>query len=711
MLLLTTMLMTSIQADGRKLSPMLTQMRMPQEPDLSPDHVHSERTGKSYLPLIIKLHDADVTLPESVSIIHRRGVFLLAYVPVDEIQAVSQLGVISRIEGGQVCTPVLNEARRFTFYPEVEQAVGLPEVYTGKGVVTGFTDIGFDPNHAAFRDPTTGERRVKLLTDYGLSPGSCTRLDTPAEIADWSTDDADQWHGTHVAGIMAGGYKDNPYWGIATESEIVGTTSVLYDALLLAGMEDVVGYAREVDKPAVINMSVCASLGPHDGTSLFCQYLDELAKEAVICISTGNYGEKVGYWGGALPQSGQSAGGFIDYYTWRPDKASGYLDIWSADATPLNFDMLVLDLDTDEVVARVPFPEITSGHTDVNFAIASSQQLLVAAGADESNGVVSAELARYLDGIVIISTEINPENNRFNALYSLSVKNLPEANGELAWRYIIGIDIKGDPGQRFSAYCSDQIRLRHVPDNDRAVPMTSDGVMNDFVTAHNVLGVGAMCSRNHWPLIDGQEGTSKYTVGDVAPFSSYWSSAPVRPLPDITAPGATLISSMSTPYIEAHPDRVAAMTLMQTAYDRDNYWCNASGTSMSSPYVAGVCALAWQADPDATPAEIVDAVISTAMTPQGDPANPRWGVGMLDSYAVIRKIIDNSGVGNIKADQTGDLGLPSLPVPLTAEALAAYAIDNRLQIATPQGRTVSPGSLSSGIYILYRGDAAIKVAL
>lgn len=702
-------------ADARTVSPFLSataaNTRHPRLSSRADASAGSDDT--SYIPLIIKLADANAALPDGVAELHRRGRFVLAYVPQRLIGEVADLGVVSRIEGGQVCVPVLDRARMFTGLPEVVEGSGLPAVYTGKGVVAGFTDIGFDPNHIAFRDPVTGESRVKLLTDYGKTPQDCVRLDTPEEISGWETDDDSQWHATHVAGIMGGGYRGNPYWGIATGADIVATTSDLYDALLLAGMEDVVGYAREVGKPAVINMSISASLGPHDGTSLFCQYLDELAKEATICISAGNDGGKAGAWRGVFPEDCATAAMVLDVPSWGLEYAKGYVDVWSGDASTFDFSLVVVDYATGEVMMREEFPTIAPDAPETMFAIGSSADLLAEAGMDGSNGRASEAFARYLDGIMAITTEVNPENGRFNALVYVDVKNHPLEEGASGARYVAAIEVKGKRGQRLSGYASDLLKLGDVPGYPSFAYRGADGAINDFVTARGVIGVGAMCSRDSWPLIGGGQGHGNLEVGDVAAFSSCISSSPKGVLPDVVAPGAWLISSVSTPYVEAHPDLVPALCEVSAVDGVDYYWDYASGTSMSSPYVAGVCALWLEANQAATPADIRAAIGATLVKPTVDPSNLRWGKGILDSYAGLKTILAGSGVDDVAAngDSSPTAGLPPLPSPLTPESLALYAAENACEVYTTDGRRVYGSSLASGVYILHGQGGTLKVIL
>ena len=698
----------AFRIDSPTLSPLLA-AKMSERLGGSAEGAARQPDGR-YIPLIIKLNSDDTQLPLSVVELYRRGPMVLAYVPVDVVGELASLGVVSRIEGGQVCTPVLDRALTFTSLPEITCGDDAP-AYTGKGVVVGFTDTGFDPNHLAFRNDEDGWSRVALLTDYGDTPAAVTRLENREDIAAWQTDDDGQWHATHVAGIMAGGYRGNPYHGVATDAEIVATTSILTDALLLAGMEDVVGYARQQGKPAVINMSVSSSLGPHDGTSLFCQYLELLAEEAVICISAGNDGGRVGIWNGVFPADGPTAAAVIDVPSWRLFRAKGYIDVWSRDASSFDFAVLVVDNETGEVVAREAFPPVSAAGAEQRWVIGSSNEVVIAHGGDGASEMVSEAFARCFNGVATLTTEINPENGRFNGLVYVDVENLPGHDGEISERYEIALEVTGRQGQRITAYASDMLRFRDIPGNETFGYLGTDGVINDFVTGEGVIGVGAMCSRNEWPRLDGENGSGAYGVGDIAGFSSFCTGGLTGRLPDIVAPGAWLVSSVSTPYALAHPEVVDTYSHMDSSAGTDYYWASASGTSMSSPYVAGVCALWLEAKPDASPAEIKEAVVSSAVAPTVNPTNPRWGGGVLDSYAGLRKLLSSGSLGQVAVDGKVEGGLPPLPCPLTAASLADYARFNGCEVFTASGRRVAPESVSSGVYILRSGGCVVKAAL
>jgi subtilisin family serine protease len=65
-----------------------------------------------------------------------------------------------------------------------------------------------------------------------------------------------------------------------------------------------------------------------------------------------------------------------------------------------------------------------------------------------------------------------------------------------------------------------------------------------------------------------------------------------------------------------------------------------SGTSMATPHVAGVAAIAWSAKPDATPAEVRAAMTSTAID-LGDPGRDvNFGYGLVQALEATAVLLD-----------------------------------------------------------------------
>ena len=253
---------------------------------------------QTYIPLILRVETEGTPLPDFATELHRRGTIVLASVPQDRIGELASVSGIHRLEAYCSAKPTMASAREFCRLPEaLSAATQFPTAFDGTGVVVGFADIGFYPNHLNFID-SNGNTRVRKLVDYTLASPLPTILDTPEDIKAWTTDSDDETHATHVAGILSGSYTADRMQGVAPGAEIVATTSPLYDASILAGCEEIIGYARMHDKPAVINISISSDIGPHDGTTLFNQYMESITEEATVCISAANDGERSGFASG-----------------------------------------------------------------------------------------------------------------------------------------------------------------------------------------------------------------------------------------------------------------------------------------------------------------------------------------------------------------------------------------------------------------------------
>lgn len=109
----------------------------------------------------------------------------------------------------------------------------------------------------------------------------------------------------------------------------------------------------------------------------------------------------------------------------------------------------------------------------------------------------------------------------------------------------------------------------------------------------------------------------------VAPFSSRGPTADGRAKPDILLPGHLITAAR------------AKGTSMGTPVD--SYYCEASGTSMATPVAAGLCALLLQMDPELTPDEIKERLITTSID-LGEPANAQ-GRGRADALRAIQNSI------------------------------------------------------------------------
>jgi subtilisin family serine protease len=135
-------------------------------------------------------------------------------------------------------------------------------------------------------------------------------------------------------------------------------------------------------------------------------------------------------------------------------------------------------------------------------------------------------------------------------------------------------------------------------------------------------------------------------VGDVVmrvgSLSSYSNPGPLRAgkmvKPDVAAPGQffTAPAALNTPV----RDTTDPLGLFRLERDSTGRYHLFSGTSASTPYVAGVAALLLERRPGLTTEELRDLLRAHAThnATTGPVPNPRWGYGKLDLAAVRRMV-------------------------------------------------------------------------
>lgn len=658
-----------------------------------------------YVSAILKI-DADSAVAQiekmGVSILRRREDLLLAYVPLDSIESIEKILSVSRMSVGTTQMPMMDKARTISRIDDILSNENVINNYDGSGVVVGFSDIGFDPNHINFIDAASGASRVKFLSHYVDSIGERIVKQSADEISQWTTDNLSEWHATHVAGILAGSYKANGMQGVATGADIVATTSSLYDASILAGVEDVVEYAKHKGKPAVVNLSLGSYIGPHDGTDLFCQYLDRIGEEAIVCIAAGNNGHRKNVHKIDFTEDGQEFKTIIaDYINWNGVQLYGNADFWSIDASEFQAAICIYDRTSKAILFTSQFVGGESGR-DKLYICSEKYEIEDA----EHNDVFE----NSFEGFVQIESELNPENGRYNILVSFDLLNKDYYTN--IGRYCLGIIIKGDGGQHIDGYADGIYSYFQSAGVAGFSDGQADGSISNIACGDNVIVVGASNSRNTTPLIDGSTPNYNFEIGGAANFSGYGTLIDGRVLPHVCAPGNMVVSSVSTPYVLAQNEEfINKMADVEVVEGKSYYWYTECGTSMSTPLVAGIIALWLQADPSLSVADARDIAVNTASKDVLNIDDPRWGAGNIDAFAGLKEVISRSGiVGMEKAlnavviKKIGDDYFEiSVPETLTGVTINIFDILGRKikQCACVENAiSIDVSSMSEGIYLM-----------
>lgn len=581
----------------------------------------------SYFPRIVKISsdsELDSLVNQNVEILRRRGDILLCLFP----DTPTRSGVNDpRV---RFITPALDIAKGYFDAVSIQNGNAFETPFSGNGVVVGICDVGIDPLHPTFLD-ADGHSRIKRVVQYIESDGIRLQLEGDEDYRKWGTDNPEQFHATHVCGILAGSGAGSPFSGIATDADIVVTVSTLTDVGLLAGVEDIIDYAREVGKPAVINISVGSYTGPHDGSSLFSQYLDMCADDAIIVLSAGNEGEQKNSLIADFGPDCSTVSFRLGNRAWDQYKMYGATEIWSGSAEPLSVALGIYDTNQKSIIRWFDDFTVTED-TPCSYVW---------------EGTDMPEEGFPFVGELMVEGEVNPENGRHSTIFSYDFTS-DHQSSEGGWaRYELAVKVTGHPGDDVEVY-ADGVYTRLVGLSGSPRPST-DRSVSDLACGFKVISVGMYGNRDSvilsppvgFPDDDTYSQSTGYDRGLTVSHSSYGTLRDGRVLPLTTAPGAPLMSAGSRPFFELFPYHPHLRL-------GDAVWVDEGGTSMSSPYVAGYIATWLEAVPTLKSADIMRILASSNRFDIPEPYDPRNANGYFDPVGGMRRAIDAGGVESIE---------------------------------------------------------------
>lgn len=522
---------------------------------------------------------------------------------------------------GCCLTAHLDESRRMIGVPATLRVDGGP--LTGRGVVLGVVDSGFDLAHPDLR-AREGTTRVAWFLDYTAAPTGAHRElearysfeiegrrvgaiydrgEIEALLARGAAPDDPIGHGTHVASIAGGsGGPDTRYVGIAPGASLVLVRASLVrerasipEATVVAGTDFVFNRAEALRSPAVVTLSVGTHLGAHDGDSTLERALASFERPGrVIVVSAGNDGQRT------LHARAYTLPGSVSALPFRvaPSPANGPADVVGiAAAFTTGVSLALRTSDGYETPWVAPGEANAWPHpdgTDAWVSLASATD-----GASPTTGVRSA--------VIVLASGGETRAPRRGGTYEL----LARGGGRVdAWFFQSGDARTADDAPRF---------LPPYGDADVTVTLPA--------TSPSVIAVGALTTRTRWPARDGSLVTNpEARGGETAPWSSRGPDFFGRIKPDLVAPGDVVIAALSSraPFSDARliqPDR------MHIA---------ASGTSAAAPHVAGAIALLMEEFLSLTRREALSAL--AAGSGSFDPFTTGWGALCVDrALAVLRR--------------------------------------------------------------------------
>ena len=520
----------------------------------------------------------------------------------------------------------------------------------GENVIVGAVDTGIDYMHLDFRYDSDGDgfeesSRILSIWDQtsGLFGAYYDRSDIESDIAAGFGPNSGivrekdtEGHGTHVMAIAAGDGSSSSAGmiGVAPGAQIIEVKTPFYTSDILSGVRYIFDQAEQAGLPAVVNLSLGGQDGPHDGTSLFEQGLDELLDRPgrAIVVSAGNEGDKLLHIahtlsGNSFTFSVDPASDSLDLSLWYPGESAFTITLTPPSGSPLT---------------------VTSGTTG---------------NTTNASGMASVDNA---------SAGANPENNANEALITLSA-----LTSGAPWSVTI-TDASG--GGRFDGWITSSASDGRIIGGDSVLTIDEPG------NAKKVITVGSFNTKAQWASLAGQQDFSSTTqLGALSYFSSLGPTRDGRQKPEIAAPGAWICSALSVDSAPAllyltSPDGVHTMNL---------------GTSMAAPHVSGTIALMLSEDPQLTSDQIRATLTDTATqdTYTGSVPNTSWGYGKVNADAAVAAVISHV---NPPTRDVPIVGLAENPV--STEANFNYRLPDgttqaRLHVVTVAGESVLEADL------------------
>ncbi|MDO4510408.1 MAG: S8 family peptidase [Bacteroidales bacterium] len=498
----------------------------------------------------------------------------------------------------------------------VNEGVGLPQSFTGRGVIMGIIDSGVDFNHRAFLDADLQSRVQRVYMPHSAEgqpvdglPGSEFVGDEIAKLRY----DTNVSHGTHTTGIAAGSIVGQ-YRGMAPDADLVlcALGDSLTDVNVVHSVNYLARYAATVGKPCVISMSLGNHDGPHDGNGFMARAFAEIAQrypQVMIVLAAGNEGNVNLYLGRNVTPDAPLATIL--------SSSLADVDAWSDSAKPFAMRLLVVDSNNNAIVYTSDCLKsdttFSLSNNEALSRIASAGKVAVTFGANDVTGhthIYVASDMRMLTGYKLALQYVADEEVNLHVW---------ECTGSSA---LMAYGMEGF--SQGSSECS----------------------ISDMATGQGTISVGSYVNRNrHTDYRGGTVRDSSAPIGSISSFSSYGRDMNGVAHPFITAPGSAVISALNS-YL-ARPSTCAMV--VANAEGRECNWGVMSGTSMATPCVAGIVALWLEANPALTISQVKEVMASSA-NKTGDTDDIRWGHGKVNAY---------EGIVQVLSSKVDDLGIAS----------------------------------------------------
>ena len=503
-------------------------------------------TSADTLQAIIKLDEStiyntlDALRTAGVKLQGRLGNQVAAAIPLSTLQQVEALQGVQRIGTGGPAPKLLTDVSRGEIgVSDIDGTRGVAgdRSYSGRGVTVAVIDGGFDFQHAAFKD-SEGRSRIKavyspfynngrkvVIDDMEL-PGSV--FNTPELIAALTTDFSHDDHGSHTSSIAAGTRSPQGWGGMAPDADIVVCTiyspdsspeNMTFDNDLLPtkntfyGLVFLKNYAKQLEGPIVVNMSLGANNGSHNGKGELPEAIEALCQEGVpVVISAGNEGDRNLYLHKDFESDTDTLRSMIGLKE-GVERIEGY----APKDAELSMRLSLVTKDENNNWTTLWQSPILNTETDDLFNISSDNQPSLAEG---FNGDLRMGISRETD---FVKMGIN-------------------AIGTMELDYFFELTVGSKQGVSLDIFNAE------LTSEDREGYAKSENAMtlNDWATAPACISVGAYTANNMFRSLYAEPTVSEEDIlNDIATLSSYGTGFNGVHVPTICAPGINVVAAVN----------------------------------------------------------------------------------------------------------------------------------------------------------------------
>lgn len=610
----------------------------------------------------------------------RCGDTYTAVIPRSALSAVAADAHVKALYVGEQMKLMTDEVRKQIHADALQSGSGLSTSYTGKGVLIGVIDMGFDFTHPNFAD-ATGRCRILNVWDQNavVAPsgayGYGSVYNSPAAIKAAAHDNTSATHGTHVAGIAAGS-GITLYGGMAPEADLVLVSTNRTEQGIVDGVDYLLKYAKQTNRPIAINVSLGTIMGFKDGSGLMARMVDSLLagqQGCLMSVAVGNEGNRNSTLIGRSVKS-----------VWKvPAAGADQLFVETRPGDSCSVRLLLKDKNSSEVFFDHTFStgKIWSERYD-SFGSADKTRASLVASCIK-NDVTGAYAISFHVGYSQQSSEewsveIESTNQR---VFAYSNNGYFSAEGYEG--YVDGT-------------------------NSSTVAMTATG--------NEPIAVGATVSKNRYVSISGVETIKPWAISGRYPLSALGPCSDGRIKPDVVAPGASVVSSYNS-FAAARTVKGADVVYRKTVGGKTFYWYVENGTSMAAPTVAGVMALWLQAKPTLTAAEVRTLLAKTSYynSSMGQLPNNQYGMGQINALAGMRELLNTTSLSEIPTTASALYAYDAVTEMLSTQAtryIFVYSIDGQLLLQTSH-QNLSLSGLPAGLYLVrligLQGEEIIKL--